>query len=245
MHGRNFLSGRLLVEITSADTVGLLNSCRNICLHGVNYRDDLTFCLEIDHNDYKLLRNIAEKQGACVKIVSRFGLLWTLLGLLKRPVLVVFMAFLLCVSLFLPSRILFVSVEGNATVPTNEILEAASACGIKFGAMRRQVRSEKMKNALLQALPKLQWAGINTSGCTAVISVKEKTVKEHKEKSENCVSSIVAARDGIVQSITVYEGNPLSKVGQAVKAGQTLVSGYTDCGIVIRATQANMSTMMM
>ena len=52
------------------------------------------------------------------------------------------------------------------------------------------------------------------------------------------MASIVAARDGIIRELTVTKGNPLCKVGQAVKAGQVLVSGYEDCGIVIKATRA-------
>ena len=52
------------------------------------------------------------------------------------------------------------------------------------------------------------------------------------------VASVVASRDGIIQNFTVIQGNGLCAVGQAVKAGQVLISGYTDCGICIRATRA-------
>ena len=55
---------------------------------------------------------------------------------------------------------------------------------------------------------------------------------------QGTVSSIVATRDGIIQEITVHSGNRLCQPGQAVKAGQVLISGYTDCGICIRATRA-------
>ena len=52
------------------------------------------------------------------------------------------------------------------------------------------------------------------------------------------VGSIVASRDGVITSITTTKGTPLCKAGQAVKAGQILISGYTDCGISIRADPA-------
>ena len=52
-------------------------------------------------------------------------------------------------------------------------------------------------------------------------------------------NSIVAGRDGIIQEITVLSGTPLCKVGQGVKAGDVLVSGYTDCGLVIKLQQAD------
>ena len=101
----------------------------------------------------------------------------------------------------------------------------------------RSVRSEKMKNALLSALPQLQWAGVNTSGCVATVSVRERTDPEVTEQ-DSAVSSIVASRDGFIVSATVTRGNFLCRVGQSVKAGQVLVSGYTDCGICIQATRA-------
>ena len=43
------------------------------------------------------------------------------------------------------------------------------------------IRSEKVKNSLLQRIPQLQWAGINTDGCVAVISVREKTAIKNSE----------------------------------------------------------------
>ena len=52
------------------------------------------------------------------------------------------------------------------------------------------------------------------------------------------MSSIIALEDGIITSCTVTKGNALCKVGQVVRKGQMLVSGYTDCGISIRAEQA-------
>jgi len=234
-----FTFGRLILELTSADCVALLNACKQIKLQDVIYCDDLTLRVTVNQFEYKKLLEIAEKQGASVKVLRKTGIYWTCLSLLKRPVLLTFISFILALGLFLPSRILFITVEGNSTIPSKEILEAAADCGIAFGATRRQVRSEKMKNALLHKIPQLQWAGINTAGCTAVISVKEKTTQQDKTEPWKYVSSIVASRDGIIQSCTVYQGNPLCAVGQAVKAGQTLVSGYQDCGIVIKATQAN------
>ena len=77
---------------------------------------------------------------------------------------------------------------------------------------------------------------MNTSGCVAVISVTERETRE--AESETGVSSIVACREGIIDECTVTRGTPLCRVGQAVTQGQTLISGYTDCGISILATRA-------
>jgi sporulation protein YqfD len=140
-------------------------------------------------------------------------------------------------TIFLPTRVLFIHVEGNSTVEERRILEAAQECGIRFGASRRQVRSEKMKNRLLEKVPELKWAGVNTSGCTAVISVREQPVQEQRTGYTG-ISSIVAACDGRITSCTVTKGNGLCAPGQVVQKGQLLISGYLDCGICIRVTGA-------
>jgi sporulation protein YqfD len=189
--------------------------------------------------DFHDIYQIADKEGASVKILQKFGAYWLGAALAKRPVLLLLICILLLTTCYVPSRILFISVEGNHTIPTNLILEVAENCGIQFGTSRRQVRSEVMKNALLEKIPQLQWAGINTYGCVAVIRVREKTVQSQLPQIPNQVCSIIASRDGIIQSCIVRKGNPLCSVGQAVKAGETLVSGYTDCGIITTATKAD------
>ena len=42
------------------------------------------------------------------------------------------------------------------------------------------------------------------------------------------IGTIVAARDGVIREMTVYNGFPVCNVGQAVQEGQILVSGYED-----------------
>ena len=156
--------------------------------------------------------------------------------MLHRPVFTIGVLLYMLVVVAVPDRVFFVQIEGNSTVPDRLILEAAQTCGISFGASRREVRSERMKNALLEKIPQLQWAGVNTHGCIAIISVRER--QEETKQGNEKPASIVASRDAIVRQITVLRGTQLCKVGQAVKAGQTLVSAYKDYGLSIKLTGA-------
>jgi len=238
MEGLKILPGNVTVCITSADIGSLLNALADngIVLKNVIILDDLTVRLTVGRQDRPRLLTIAEKQGAVIKILRMSGLFLMIRRLGRRPVLTLFLLIVFLLACYVPGRIFFLTVEGNETISDGYILEIAADCGIDFGAKRRLVRSEKMKNKLLEKIPQLQWAGINTTGCTAVISVREKTTQNKQSQPDNAVSSIVAARDGIIQSCTVFQGNSLCKVGQAVKAGQVLVSGYLDCGIVTKTT---------
>ena len=235
----NSFAGLVRAEITSAVPVQLLTYINenNISLSHIKQVDDLTVSCTVARSDLKRLKEIVHRRGGTVRLKEREGVFWALAQLRKRPVLVIGCFTLLLLSLYLPTRIFFVRVEGNRNVSSFQIAEEAEHCGIQFGASRRSVRSEKVKNSLLGAIPELQWAGVNTYGCVAVISVKERTQAEVKEQ-ETGISSVVADRDGVVTECTVIAGNPLCKVGQAVKKGQVLISGYTDCGLSIRAGRA-------
>lgn len=234
------LGGMVEITLTSADTAASMSALNTagIVLHSVDRaKDDLTVRFRVRRHDFPKLQSILLRRGDSLEAVRRKGLYWTAKGLLKRPVLVFGILLLLFLVTFLPTRVLFFRVEGNTTIPTNLILEKCQQCGISFGASRAKVRSEKLKNALLEAMPELQWAGINTSGCVATISVRERSVTDTVQKVPG-VSSIVASRDGIIAECTVTRGSAACQVGQAVRSGQVLISGYTDCGLSIRAERA-------
>lgn len=233
------INGMVALRITCADPSGILTLIHDagIILHQVSMPDELTLRVTVRRQDVKTLHHMLKNKGVHIQRDGKKGVYWRLRSVLRRPMMVggILLLFLLCT--FLPTRVFFFRVEGNVNVPTRLILEQAASCGLNFGASRRAVRSEKVKNALLEAVPQLQWAGVNTSGCVATISVRERQPSS-KNDTDGGVSSIIATQDGIIQELTVTGGNPLCKVGQAVKKGQILISGYTDCGISIRAERA-------
>lgn len=233
------LSGMLEVTILCADPAQVMTMMEEngIELRNVQIPDELTLVAMIRRRQVKQLTALCKKKGLETSITKKIGLYWKFNALWHRPVLLIGIVGMILLGMYLPSRVLFIQVEGNTALPARLILETAADCGIRFGANRRQVRSEKMKNALLEAMPQLQWAGVNTRGCVAVISVRERQEQATEQKS-NDVGSVVARRDGVITSITTTRGSGICKVGQAVKAGQILISGYTDCGLSIRADRA-------
>ena len=232
-------AGMVEVELISANPAASLQEItqQNIPVYQVRPEGELTMVFSISRKDYPILKKQAENRGEHLRLRKKIGLYWIFRGLLGRPVLMVVIFVLTLLTMLLPTRVLFVEVEGNSNIPTNEILSAAESCGIRFWADRREVRSEQVKNSLLSAVPGLQWVGVNTKGCLAVISVEERSWEEPSTETKS-FGHIVAARDGIVESCVATRGNLLCAPGQGVKQGQILISGYTDCGLCIQATQA-------
>ena len=233
------LAGEVRLRLTGADITTSLTriNAAGIALHDVEMIDELTVCLTALRRDHRKIASMAKRRGDTLQVESRQGLYWDLKRMMHRPVLVWGILFLLVLSWYVPSRICIIEVEGNTTVPTNLILEKAADCGISFGASRKEVRSERVKNALLEAMPELSWAGVNTYGCRAVITVRQR--EPEPAAGETGVADIVASRDGYILSCDVLSGNGLCRPGQAVQAGDVLISGYTDCGICVTATRAS------
>ena len=233
------LNGTVEIQITSADPAGVICSLygNGIPVENVHYVDELTFQCQVQRQYTKRVIALVDRRSDQWKILSHKGIFWSLQSLINRPVLVAGVLIFILLTVFLPTRIYFFRVEGNTSVPDKYILELASEYGISFGAVRREIRSEQVKNALLHAVPQLEWVGINTAGCVATISVRERQVGEPAQPVRG-ISSIVAIRDGVVQEVTVTGGSAACRPGQAVRAGQVLISGYTDCGLSIRAERA-------
>lgn len=233
------IAGKVQLTLCCADPAGFLSELNQLAIpiEKAQTVDELTITLRISRRNLKPLTALADKRGVAWRITGRYGLYWQISHLRHRPVLVFGLGLLLFLTMYLPTRILFYRIEGNKIIPDRQIIDLAAQAGLHFGSVRREIRSEKVKNALLQAIPELEWAGINTSGCVATISVRERQQTKSPVQTEP-VTCIVASRDGIVQEITVTAGKAAVQSGQQVTAGQVLISGYTDCGLSVRAERA-------
>lgn len=215
------------VLITTADVAYFLGSAaeKGFLLEQIQSRDLLSFYAVVSINHLSELNLLADFLGASVKLLEKQGRTDTILQLLKRPVLLAGISILLLLTFYLPTRVLFIQVEGNIAVQTWKILDCAECNGLGFGTLKRGIRSEQLKNALLDEIPQLTWAGINTRGCVAVIQVAEQTNTPSTGRAASGLN-IVAQRDGIVKDLLVYRGTAVCAPGQAVQEGQLLISGY-------------------
>lgn len=232
------MSATIDLEITCADPATFISelSTTGIMLQNVRYKDVLVVVATVYRKDMDRIMQYANKKGNRVRIIGNAGFYYTFRRILRRPVLLSGILLWCMIALFLPTRVLFVEVEGTNLVSAYTVIDKAQECGIHFGASRRAVRSEKVKNALLSAIPQLEWVGVNTYGCVAVITVRERTAAQ--EQKDNGPCSIIAARDGVICQMVVTSGNALCHVGQAVEKGQLIVSPYTDCGRVVKVSRA-------
>ncbi|MBQ7099215.1 MAG: sporulation protein YqfD [Oscillospiraceae bacterium] len=228
------LMGWTRLRLTCADCAARLRRISGeMKLVDITFPDELTaeFTLSTE-----LVRGLLDAYGEELTIIGGGGLpvfarrLWSWRGL------AVWVLLLGLLTAVLPKRVWFITVQGNVTVPTRLILERAEDCGVHFGAKSGEIRSERVKNRLLFELPELRWAGVNTSGCSAFITVAER--QQSDGAGEMLTGDLVARVDGVVMEVILQRGTALVKPGNAVREGQLLISGLTDLGICTRADRA-------
>ena len=215
---------------------GVLRS--NIPLGKIRHINELNISISFRGKDLDRVKELCNETDAELQILSGGEPGKAIGKWLRRPVLHFGVLLVLVLTVWVPSVVLFLQVEGNVSIPDYLVLEAASQCGLSFGSKRSGIRSEQIKNALLERLPQLRWVGVNTAGCVAKITVSERELLQTVNPYQG-VSRIVAVRDAIVDSCVVSSGTPMCTPGQAVKQGQTLVSGYENTGILMKGTRAN------
>ena len=225
------LRGWTRLRMVSADCAGRLRRISGeMRLRDISFPNELTaeFTVAADQAG-----ELLDRYGHEMSVVNRggFPVLAARLWRWRRlAALVLVLGFLTAV---LPGRIWFISVAGNSAVPARLILKKAEQSGVSFGAKAGAIRSEQVKNQLLYEIPELRWAGVNTSGCSAVITVAEREMPAPTEESGP--GDLTARTDAVVTELILHRGTAMVKPGSAVQERQVLLSGVTDQGVFIRA----------
>ena len=228
------LRGWKRLRLTSADCPARLREIADrVPLEDITLSDGVTAEFRCLGSQVPLIR---VRDGEQLEAIGEGGLPKYLKNLWAWRRLVMFALLLGLLTVLLPTRVFFFRVEGNGELPERYILEQAAKCGVSFGAARRDLRSEQVKNQLLKAIPELRWAGVNTQGCTAVITVALRDPGENRE--EDLPGDIVAVADGVVTECYPRAGSCLAAPGQAVQKGTVLISGVTDLGRVTHLGRA-------
>ena len=225
----NFLFGTVEVELTTADPASAVtwySGCGLRLREPVLVRP-LTLRFVLRPWQLQKLERLAQRHGDSCKACKRKGLYVQLPGFRYRLLFWCFLVAMLLFSLYAPKRIWFFRVDGNVKVPQREILAAAQECGLRFWVRAEDVRSEKFKNQILNLIPELQWAGVNLSGGVATICVTER-LEGAEIRQTDTLTNVVAGRDGIIVSMSVLGGEAVCKPGQAVRAGELLVTGCVE-----------------
>lgn len=220
------LRGSVRVEVSGAVPQRLLNAMSeaDMPFWDAVPQDAFTIRLGLYSRDLRDAKALATRCQCELKLLRESGAPVVKRRLRRRVALLV--TAVSCFALLAASSLFAwdIRVEGNEQVSTGEILRALAGCGVEPGAFWPGWSSDEIRNSVILDIPKLAWLGVSVDSSRAVIRVRERTEAPELVNSEG-MGSVTARTTGIIDSMRVYQGAPLVAVGDAVVAGETLVSG--------------------
>ncbi len=233
------LRGTVRLRITGAAPETLLNALAEagIAFWELEREDALHYSCTVWRHGRRAVEPLAARCLCVVETLQERGapVLWRRLR--RRPVLLLALAAAIAACFLSQRYILFITVEGEKSVREEEILHALEELGIHCGTPTGALDSELTKHRMLNAVPELSWIGTNRSGFCLRAEVTERSEAE-LEAQPYAAAHIVARRSGLLTDVSVFQGMRLCQEGDAVCAGQLLVSAFEDHGLFLRAVCA-------
>ena len=220
------ITGELEVTATGLSPEKLLNiSAQNhIRLSGVRRLSYTQLRFSIGPSDYNRLKKLLPEGRYKLNISSSRGLSLMLYAFRARYCLIAGIIISIALAFFASSRVWFVKVRGCQRVSEESVLNILESCGLKWGASVSGGELDEMEKRLMQELPEISWAGISRRGVNIYAYIKENS--ELPESTPvNKPADVIAAKDGVVEKVTVLQGRAVVTQGQTVRAGDVLISG--------------------
>jgi len=228
-----WLCGRAEVTVTGIQPVAFLNRCTQ---HGIPFEqpeplDECTLRLYLPNRLTGEAASVASRCGCTLEVIRRSGGQPMLRRLRRRMALAIGGVGVLLV-LFVSSLFIWdiQVVDNDADLSDGEILHVLEEVGVGIGTFWPGQSSDMIRSAALTRLPELCWLTVNVHGSQAQVMVRPAVEIPELLDEGQCIQ-LVAERSGILESIHVLEGETQLQPGDAVLAGDVLVSGLRPGGL--------------
>ena len=178
--------------------------------------------LTLPRGQFRRIRYARRMTGVRIKILEKGGLPRTVWKYRRRWGLIVG-AVLAAVFVFLMSGFIW-SIRFEGEVADRDLLLAAlQAEGLFEGCWRGRVDTERVETGLLAGDLGLSFVSVVFKGSVAEVQIVYETPKPEMQSTDPC--HLVADCDGVITVMMVKQGVPVVQEGDAVCAGEMLVSG--------------------
>ena len=190
----------------------------------INYEslecDKECYILIVNYDDYKRISRRYE-----TNIIKYYGKRNIKYLINKNKYLIISFILSMCLLRLLSITIFDIRVNTSSIEIKHLILSSLKENGISKHKKKKSFSEiKKIKESILEKnKDKLEWIEIREKGSVYIVDVTPRVI--NNEKSDNKVSSIIAARDGVIKHITVSSGTRLKELGEYVKKGEVIISG--------------------
>jgi similar to stage IV sporulation protein len=120
-----------------------------------------------------------------------------------------------------------IRISGNERVTYSQLTDVLSNCGLRVGSRLSELDVDEIETYVTLRDKRVSWIAINIVGTHANVQIRE-TGYESSENIPVKPSNLIAARDGQIEYLELFGGNPIVRVGDTVRKGDLLVSGVWD-----------------
>ncbi|MED4602655.1 sporulation protein YqfD [Paenibacillus validus] len=220
------LRGFVHLEVTGGKLEHLVNrlSQKRMSVWDIRYLDKERISLYVTVPDFFRLRPLLKETGSLIRIKEKRGFPFWLDKLERRKFFAIgLLGFVIGIYL-LSQLVLQVRVEGNETIQTEQILQAAKQQGVYRLQWKFKLKEpSELSRAMQSQLPAAAWIGVEVRGTHVVIKVVEATIPEKPPLMNP--RHLVASKHALVTEIFAEKGRPAVKPNTYVRKGDILISG--------------------
>lgn len=221
-----WVKGEIRVELIGGDSARFINVALEKHLNITDLRwtssNNLQFSVNVDQ--FFELRKILKPMGGKIRIINKGGFPFFMRLVMNRMWFAIGLVLFFILIGVLSTFVWSVEVEGNKTIPTQTILQAAKENGLyPLQSAFRMPQKDKLAKLLVNQIEGVNWIGIEHTGTKVLIKVVEMTLPEEREPQS--FRHLVASQDAVITYMVANIGKPLVKEHMRVKKGDILISG--------------------
>ena len=227
IHIMRYILGYVRFEIYGRYPERLINilSNRGVSVWGVTRRDGfIEACISI--RDYKRLPKIKGKCRVRIHHTQTVGLFVKLSGYKERIGFAVGIAVFFLIIKVLSLYVWQIDIVGCTYVDKADVFAALERIGIHYGTKISDIDAFNIGERLVMEMPELAWAAVNVEGSLATVDISEVNIVP--ERDDHTPSNLKARVDGRITGHRVTDGKIMVQQGDAVVAGDLLVSGIIE-----------------
>lgn len=223
--------GYVVIELIGGDVSALINESQvaGITLWDISWQKNGHAICSLHVRQFRRFRKVARSTGVKFHILQKRGMPFMLFRLGRRRFFAFGFVLFLIVLIVMSNMIWDIDVEGNETIPDEEVLRLAREAGIYVGQFQFRLEdNDAIQHKLLLALSDASWIGVRMQGTRALITVVEKRRIDERERTDKDDGpyDLVAKRAATIVDLSGVEtGRLLVDYNQTVQKGQKLVSG--------------------
>ncbi len=202
-----------------------------LAANGIRARDIRFFGSEIrlwlPPDDLRRIKPFLRKTGCRFRITAKKGLPFTVYKYRRRACFAVGFAFFFILLFFMSQFVWLIEIDGNSAVSDSELLDFFKKQGVYLGVNKHKINVTELKEGIRENFPQISWVSITQNGTRLLVDMAE-NVKNTDILDYSAPCDIISIRDCVVTDIIAQNGTPKIMAGDAVKAGDVLISAEFD-----------------